>query len=50
MFFSLVDCHLAAQIADFGRNNPNLGEPALAWLISMPRWVILAQTIPAHES
>ena len=28
-FFSLVDCRLAAEIADFGRNGPNVGQPAL---------------------
>jgi hypothetical protein len=30
MFFSLVDCRLVAQIANFGQNGPNMGQPTLA--------------------
>jgi hypothetical protein len=49
MFFNLVDCHLAAQIADFGQNGPTVGQPSLALSISMQRWPIFAQKICIDE-
>jgi hypothetical protein len=42
-FFSVVNCCLWAEIADFGRNGPNVGQPTLASSISSRIWAVLAQ-------
>jgi hypothetical protein len=45
MFFSLADCHVAAQIAAFGQNDPKVGQPALASSLSMWKWAIFTKKI-----
>jgi hypothetical protein len=48
-FFSLVDCCLAAQIANFGQNGPNMGQLTLALSISSWIWAFLPKTNPVVE-